>query len=89
MPVNATVNVTRVVIQKQGRKGLPGDDGTDGIGIQTVRMSKLNNPTLKLFNKNLIADTLFDAMAWIRSTNAFMQDRYGQLKEVVPNIPNR
>lgn len=87
MAVNATINVTRVSVQKQGRKGLPGDNGTDGIGINTVRMSKLNNPVFHAFKKNLIVKSLFGVMSVTRSTNGSLQDRSGIIKNVLPDIP--
>lgn len=87
MPVNATVNVTKVIVKKQGRKGLPGLDGTDGIGINTVRMAKINNPVSNLFKKNLITLSMFGVMTFTRNDTALLQDRSGVLKTVVADIP--
>lgn len=80
MPVTAAQEATKLVVREQGLTGLPGTDGTDGVGIQTVRMSKLNNPLCHLFKTNKLTETLSGALTWTRATTATYVDRYGVVK---------
>lgn len=87
MPVSATQEATELVVREQGLAGLAGVDGTDGVGIQTVRMSKINNPLCHLFKANKLTETLSGALTWTRSTTATYVDRYGVAQTAAIDTP--
>lgn len=48
----ATSGAPSVVVKESGAKGLQGDAGVDGVGFNSVRKAMLDNPLLRLFQKN-------------------------------------
>ena len=87
MAVSASQESTTLLVREQGLTGLPGTDGTDGTGIQTIRMSKVNNPLCHLFKTNNITETLSGALTWTRSTTATYVDRYGVVQSAAIDTP--
>ena len=73
-------NAVTLLIEEQGAKGLPGVDGTDGTGFNSVRRSLIDNPLCHLFKKNSLTETLAGALTWTRASGATYVDRYGSVK---------
>ena len=92
MTVSATDNPTKVLVSQSGKKGDPGNNGTDGDGFNQVRYSKLNNPLCHLFKTNQISNAsspLNDStdVTWVRAGDANYTDRYIAVIPATANTP--
>jgi len=88
----ASSSTTTVVVSEGGPKGLPGTNGTDGLGFNQVRKSLLDNPLFRGFNTNNLAtvsaptNTNAD-ITWTRSTSGTYIDRYGVVTSAAIDEP--
>ena len=88
--VTAQNNAPQVLISENGAVGDKGSPGTNGTGLNNVRLSKLNNPLLHIFKTNqltsVIAPNNQDSdLTWDRATTA----TYGLACKPRPGIPPR
>jgi hypothetical protein len=67
-----------IIVKHEGRKGNKGQDGSDGLGVDTQSGARISSPYFQPFRKNAIDK----AVVWDRSTEAAFQNRY-DLQEVI------
>lgn len=70
-----------IVVTQEGTQGPPGDDGADGVGLNAVRKSIIENPLCAVFSANFLARRGVGVVSWVRETVATYIDRYGQFRE--------
>ena len=92
MSVSAKDTPTTVIISGNGKKGDPGNNGTDGEGFNQVRYSKLNNPLCHLFKTNDIASVSSPTnensdVVWNRATPGSEVDIYNGVNLVAIDTP--
>lgn len=66
----------RNIIINNGTTGATGDNGSDGLGVDDVRTSLIDNPNIQALYKNKLSDVA--AVTFQRSTEALFTNRYGE-----------
>lgn len=61
----------------EGRRGVKGTDGSDGLGSENIRAGIINNPLSSILRDKNEAQTLNGALSISRSSEAAFSDRYG------------
>lgn len=69
-----------IIVSQDGTQGPPGEDGLDGVGLNAVRKSIIENPLCAIFSPNFLARRGVGVVSWVRETVATYVDRYGQFR---------
>ena len=84
---SASSNKVEVIVSEDGQQGLPGVNGTNGAGFNSVRKSKIDNPLLHILKKNKLEDAISGSITWTRSTAATYVDIYGIVRVAAIDTP--
>lgn len=87
MPVSAIDEPTKVIITPDGKKGDPGQDGTDGQGFNQVRKSQLDNPLVWLYKNNDLVSIINGLLTVDRPVGGNYTDIYGVVQAADPDEP--
>ncbi len=81
MAVSATDEPAVVKISKNGLKGDPGTNGTDGAGFNQIRKALIDNPISALYGKNNLVKVLKNVLFVSRTTSGAYTDIYGDAQK--------
>lgn len=82
-------NKVSIIVTQEGSQGKPGRDGTDGVGLNLIRKSLVENPLCHCFAPNFLARRGVGVLGWIRNSTATYTDRYGQFREAEVDEPRQ